>query len=237
MTRTDTVETGAPTRTVRIDPHLHTAASYDGHITPTALVERALAVGLDGVVVTDHDTVDGARVVADEAADTDLVVLTGCEVSTADGHLLAIGVDDAPDPGQSLLTTARAVRLAGGFSVVPHPFQRSRHGASAAHIEGVDGIEVYNAHTLTNYRNRQAEQFATERGYPAFGASDAHRPDAIGNAATAVEFPAGAPVTAESVFEAMRAGRTAAIRRDAATSWQYITRMVECATRKTLSLL
>ncbi|MBV0902523.1 CehA/McbA family metallohydrolase [Haloarcula salina] len=221
-------------RTVHVDTHLHTAASYDGYTTPEALVSRAGAVGLDAVVVTDHDTVEGARVAASLAED--LLVVVGCEVSTADGHLLAIGVDAAPEPGRPLAETARTVRERGGVAVVPHPFQRSRHGAGRAAIENVDGIEVYNAHTLTNIRNRQAARFAEAASYPAFGGSDAHRAGGIGRAATAVDLPADTPLTRESLLAAMRAGRTAAVHRRPSRS-RYLTKVVENATRKTLALL
>ncbi|ELZ19795.1 PHP domain-containing protein [Haloterrigena salina JCM 13891] len=227
-------------QTLRIDPHVHTTASYDGTTTPAELVDAARRAGLDGIAVTDHDTIDGAREVARLASD-DLLVIIGCEVSTADGHLLALGVDAAPEPGRPLPQTARAVREAGGVAIVAHPFQRSRHGARRAAIENVDGVEVYNAHAVTNVRNRQADQFATRRDYPRFGASDAHRPENVGRAATDVRLPADAvPSTAdtpptETVLEAMRAGRTDPVG-DRTTTWQYLTKVVGNARRKTTSL-
>lgn len=227
--------TAEPMRTVRVDPHLHTDASYDGHTTPAALLERAREVGLDAVVVTDHDTVAGARSVAELAPEYDVVAVVGCEVSTADGHLLAIGVDSAPEPGNPLGETAREIREGGGVAVVPHPFQRSRHGAHAAAIESVDGVEVYNAHALTNLRNAQAARFASREGHPPFGGSDAHRPSGIGRAATQIRIPASATLSPERVLAAMRDGRTAAVGRRSST-WQYLTKVVENATRKTLSV-
>ncbi|MFC6975989.1 PHP domain-containing protein [Halomicroarcula sp. GCM10025709] len=225
----------ADERTVRVDPHLHTVASYDARAMPERLLARASEVGLDAVVVTDHDTVEGARIVADLAPDYGLVGIVGCEVSTADGHLLALGVDEAPEPGRPLPETARTVQADGGVAVVPHPFQRSRHGASAGAIDDVDGIEVYNAHALTNLRNRQAERFASVRAYPAFGGSDAHRTSGIGRAATAVRL-AETAVSERAILDGMRAGRTAAIWRRF-SRWQFLTKVVENAKRKTLSLL
>ncbi|GCF13934.1 phosphoesterase [Haloarcula mannanilytica] len=225
---------GEPTgRTVHTDTHLHTAASYDGCTMPETLLSRAKAEGLDAVVVTDHDTVEGAKIAADLAED--LLVVVGCEVSTADGHLLALGVDAAPEPDRPLVDTARTIQDRGGVAVVPHPFQRSRHGASRTAIDGVDGIEVYNAHALTNIRNRQATRFARTAGYPAFGGSDAHRPGGIGRAATAVDLRPGEPLTTDTVLAAMRAGRTAAVRQSPSRS-RYISKVVENATRKTLTL-
>ena len=221
---------------LRIDPHVHTSASYDGVTAPEDLLEQAQAVGLDGVVVTDHDTVEGAVRVAELAVDRDLTVIVGCEVSTADGHLLAMGVDSAPAPGRPLVETARTVQATGGVAVVPHPFQRSRHGAREAAIDDVDGVEVYNAHAVTNVRNRQAERFAMDYDYPQFGGSDAHRPGNVGRAITEVRLPAAATPTADAILESMRAGRTAAVGRRT-TTWQYLTKILGNAKRKTPSLL
>lgn len=231
----ETASTPAQTQTIRVDPHLHTTASYDGYTAPVELLERAAAAGLDAVVVTDHDAVSGARTVARLAPEYDVVGIVGCEVSTADGHLLAIGVDSAPEPGRPLRETARRVRRNGGLSVVPHPFQRSRHGARARAIADVDGVEVYNAHALTGLRNTQAARFAAREGYPSFGGSDAHRPATVGRAATAVRLPASATVTAERVVTAMRDGRTAAVGRRSSPG-RYLSKIVENATRKTRSL-
>jgi predicted metal-dependent phosphoesterase TrpH len=223
-------------RTVRVDLHLHTVASYDGETLPEDLLARAEAMGLDGVVVTDHDTVEGAHVVADLASDSPVTAIVGCEVSTAGGHLLALGVEEAPTPGEPLAATARRVREQGGVAVVPHPFQRSRHGASAADIDGVDAIEVYNAHTLVNLRNEQATRYARRHGYPAVGGSDAHRPGGIGLAATEIRLRPGEPCTEAAILDAVRDGRTAAVGQRT-SALQYVTKLVSNARYRTPSLL
>lgn len=235
----DGTETATETdqyRTVRVDTHLHTAASYDAETTPEELLATARESGLDAVVVTDHDTTEGARVTANLADADDPLVVSGCEVSTADGHLLAIGVEEAPEPGRPLAATARTVRSTGGLAVVPHPFQRSRHGASADAIDDVDGIEVYNAHALTGTRNAQAEQFAAAESYPAYGGSDAHTPETIGRAATEVRLPRGTPLTESSLLSALRAGRTEAVG-DRIPLRRLLGRFVTNATIKTRTLL
>lgn len=220
---------------LRVDPHVHTAASYDSQTPPEALLAAAERKGLDGLVVTDHDTVRGAHVAADLARRYEPFVVVGCEVSTADGHLLAIGVEEAPEPGRPLAATARTVRERGGLAVVPHPFQRSRHGAAAADIEAVDGVEVYNAYTLTGFRNGQARRFADRRGYPAFGGSDAHRAGGVGRAATRVRLRPGEEPSPSAVVAAMLAGRTAAVGHRTSTR-QFLNKVVATARYRTMSL-
>jgi predicted metal-dependent phosphoesterase TrpH len=194
-------------RPLRIDCHVHTAASFDSTAPVGAVLDAAAASGLDGLVVTDHDRIDAALEARDRAAGDELVVLPGVEVSTADGHLLAVGVAERPRAGRSLAATVDAVRERGGVAVVPHPFQRSRHGAAAAAIDDCDGVETFNAHTVTGVRNWQADRFAARHGYPRFGGSDAHEPGFVGAGYTAVDATAR---TAEAVLAAMRDGRTRA---------------------------
>ena len=49
-----------------IDLHTHTDRS-DGTLTPAALVDRALEVGLSAMAITDHDTFAGYELAADPA--------------------------------------------------------------------------------------------------------------------------------------------------------------------------
>lgn len=194
-------------RTVAVDCHVHTEASYDSRAPLTDVLAHAARSHLDGLVIADHDRIDAALQARELAHDYDLVVVPGVEVSTADGHLLAIDVTERPEPGRPLAETVEAVRAQGGLAVVPHPFQRSRHGTSAAAVADCDGVETFNAHSVTGVRNRQAERFALDRGYPRFGGSDAHSPELVGRGYTEVDIGSDR-CTAESVVRAMCAGRT-----------------------------
>jgi predicted metal-dependent phosphoesterase TrpH len=206
-------------RVVRIDTHVHTSASYDSTADLRAVLARAERIGLDGLIVTDHDRIESALRARRIAPEYGLVAVPGVEVSTADGHLLALGVDVAPEPGCSLPATLAEIRRFGGLGVVPHPFQLSRHGASASAITDCDGVEVYNAYSITGIRNGQAGAFAESEGYPEFGGSDAHRPRTVGRAYTEVLLAddgrsrsrvADTPPDADTILSAMRAGRTRA---------------------------
>lgn len=227
---------------VRIDTHVHTDASYDANVPLESVLERAAAVGLDGVVVTDHDTIEESRRAAELAPLYGLVGIPGVEVSTRDGHLLAIGVDERPGHGRSLASTVETVHARGGVAVVPHPFQRSRHGVRASAIEAcqdrrettVDGVEVQNAYALTGIRNTQAASFAAAHDYPRFGGSDAHTARLVGRAYT--EVGVDGDVTRESVLAAMRTGRTRA-RGDRTPVKRYLGKYLDSARIKTTSML
>ncbi|WP_277553811.1 PHP domain-containing protein [Halobaculum limi] len=194
---------------LRIDPHVHSEESYDGHDPVELLLEHAAEIGLDGIVVTDHDAIEASLRAADLAPEYGLIGIPGVEVSTAAGHLLAIGVEERPPARRPFTETVETVREMGGVAVVPHPFQRTRHGVRRRHIDDCDGVEVFNAWLFTGYRNRRARRFAEAHGYPGVAASDAHHARYIGRAFTEVTVPEAthpAVVDGDDVVAALAAG-------------------------------
>jgi predicted metal-dependent phosphoesterase TrpH len=197
-----------------IDFHVHSDDSYDGHEPIELVLEHAADIGLDGVVITDHDEIDESLRAAEIAPEYGLVGIPGVEVSTRHGHLLAIGVEERPDPGQPFVDTVQTVRDLGGIAIVPHPFQRSRHGVRKRHIRDADAIEVYNSMLFTGYRNRRARTFARRREYPEIGASDAHYLPNVGRAYTEILVtpdaanPTKAEIDGDDLIDAILEGRT-----------------------------
>ena len=197
--------------TLRIDPHVHSEGSYDGSEPVELILEHAADIGLDGVVITDHDTIHESLRAAELAADYGLLGIPGVEVSTAHGHLLAVGVEEMPPRREPYADTVDWIRDNGGVAIVPHPFQRTRHGVRKRNIPNVDAIEAFNAWLFTGYKNRRARRFADAYGYPTVAASDAHTIPYVGRAFTEVTIPevSRATVTVDDVLDAIRAGSTA----------------------------
>jgi len=195
-----------------VELHTHSALSYDGRDPVELLLEQAEAVGLDALAVTDHDEIDASLRAAELAAEYDLVGIPGMEVSSAAGHILALGVEELVPTGLSYDETLERIRSLGGTVVVPHPFQASRHGV-APHISDdqlaeADAIEVYNSRLFTGRSNRQAERFAVEHGLPMTAGSDAHIAEMVGQAVTEVD--AYHP-SVEGILDAVREGRTSVV--------------------------
>jgi len=84
-----------------IDLHTHSIYS-DGSSTPAELIDLAVANGLRGIALTDHDTVEGVEEMLRLGKEAGITVLTGVEVSTTlrqyTLHILGYGIDPA-DPG------------------------------------------------------------------------------------------------------------------------------------------
>jgi predicted metal-dependent phosphoesterase TrpH len=195
-----------------VELHSHSALSHDGRDPVDLLLEQAAAVGLDALAVTDHDEIQASIEAAEQAADHGLIGIVGMEVSSAAGHILAFGIEDLIPPGLSYDETLERIHDQGGIAVIPHPFQKSRHGV-APHVTedqlaSADAIEVYNSRLFTGRSNRQAERFAIERGLPMTAGSDAHISELVGQAITEVGADDRTP---EAILDAIRHGRTSVI--------------------------
>ena len=74
------------------DLHVHTNYSRDGESSIEDIIRRAEFIGLDAIAITDHDTIAGAR--AALKISTNVIVIPGIEISTKQGHLIALGTSD-----------------------------------------------------------------------------------------------------------------------------------------------
>jgi len=105
----------------RADLHLHSYYS-DGTLTPTGIVERALARGLTAIALTDHDSVDGLEEARARAEGTGLEVIAGVELSAHDGgvevHMLGYFVDDHDAEFRQALVGFREQRLLRAHAIL-----------------------------------------------------------------------------------------------------------------------
>jgi len=96
------------------DLHNHSTAS-DGLLSPTQLVELGASLGVDGLALTDHDTVDGIGEAADAARRLGLRFIPGVEISVSWGdttlHIVGLGIDPHHEVLASGLLGIREGRL------------------------------------------------------------------------------------------------------------------------------
>ncbi|WP_299262188.1 PHP domain-containing protein [Halorientalis sp.] len=192
-----------------VELHSHSSLSHDGRDPIELLLGQAQAIDLDALAITDHDEIEASLSAVEKAEEYGLVGIPGMEVSTAAGHVLALGVREVIPPGLSFGETLDRIRTLGGIAVVPHPFQESRSGVlanvSQETLTAADAIEVYNSRLLTGRSNRQAERFARRNGMPMTAGSDAHISEMIGQAVTRID---AAERSVDAILDAIRQGRT-----------------------------
>lgn len=204
----------------KADIHIHTFFS-DGLMSPEVLVEHILSqTDFDVIAVTDHDTTGGARVarayleqIKDECRPLEIII--GTEVTSADGDILALFVEEELPPGKTAAVTVDLIHKQGGLAIAAHPFS---HAPALLRMDGMkgvqkliesvpfDGVEVRNgtptelfSNPIAQWHNRRTAKRAET------GGSDGHYLPTIGK--TYTKFPGK---TAEDLRLAILEGKTAA---------------------------
>jgi len=211
---------------VRLDLHNHTLHSPDSRVEPAALVHRARALGLDGLAITDHNSVAGVRAAIEEARDLPgLLVIPGIEVSSAEGHVLGFGVSEGIPRDLPARETVDRIVAAGGVAVAAHPY-RFWSGLGEASTRGANfsAYEARNARTL-RAGNERADRLAGMQRVGRTGGSDSHFLHEHGAAFTIVE---GGPSSLGDTLQALGAGKTRAdgVHRGAKETVVYVTKAV-----------
>ncbi len=194
-----------------IDCHCHTRYSNDNYLEPLDLVCRARALGLDGVVITEHHSVVASEPVERIGREEGLMVLRGVEISTDRGHLLAFGIEDdawnvwGRNNYIPLQPVIERINGLGGICVPAHPF---REIGLASLLEGlldlqdIVAVETHNGGNLET-DNDLAITAAGHMRLPGLGGSDCHKVEAVGRCATEFTQPVA---DMASFIAAIRAG-------------------------------
>jgi predicted metal-dependent phosphoesterase TrpH len=170
---------------MKIDHHMHTRRhSPDSEIDPLLLIERARAVGLDGVVITEHDYQWEPPELAElAAAAAPLRVFSGAEISAREGHFLVYGLpnlDDVP-AGIELADLLMVVKRHGAAVVAAHPFRWDQPFASIVETHGAifDGVELV-SNNVTHETRAKTEALLRAHRMGTTGSSDAHELETVG---------------------------------------------------------
>lgn len=170
---------------INADLHVHTTYSKDSLITPKDLIYYAKKRGLNAVAVTDHNSLDGAYKIAKE---TDFLIIPGMEVSSADGHVVALNVKELIPRGLSAPETVEHIHKAGGVAIACHPYVYFKGCLKEKVCSTFDAIEVINSRAFPFKRSvRKAEETAKKLGLVRVAGTDSHYGPQIGCAYTAIE--------------------------------------------------
>lgn len=170
-----------------LDLHIHEKThSSDSHMELDDIIEKAKDMGLDGICITDHDSMGlKDRVLQMRKEQDDFVVLIGAEILTFEGDILAFGLDEVPDKMMHAKDLLKLISDQGGVGISAHPYRKNNRGLED-HIKtmpGLSAIEGLNGST-PDFLNGKAIMDATMKDEPFTGGSDAHEIHRVGRYAT-----------------------------------------------------
>jgi len=166
----------------KVDLHVHTIHSKDATTTVRGVLKQASLSGLNVIAVTDHDEIRGSLEARELASQYNLEVVPGVEVSTREGHLIALYVDRPMPKGLPMIDTLVRIGDFGGIAIAPHPMNLLPGSLSMEAIVAamadekaqkvLKGIEVYNmGHEIFN---QDAQKFSHFLPLSQVAASDSH---------------------------------------------------------------
>jgi predicted metal-dependent phosphoesterase TrpH len=189
-----------------LDMHVHTTAYSDcAKMSPDEMAERAREVGLDGAVITEHNTIWSDEEIADlRERFPDLALFRGVEVSAKKHHVLLYGLTDFTgfEAGMPVQEVVALAHERGAVAVWAHPLQYSltphREGLQA----GFDACETRSVNIDRPERDRY-RQLAQQLGIPEMANSDSHHTVTLGAYATRFWHPVR---DEKDIAEAIRQG-------------------------------
>lgn len=163
-----------------IDFHIHTYHSYDSLMCPKKIITIAKSRGLNGVVISDHDTINGGLECAKINSDNDFKIIVSSEIKTSVGDITGLNLKEEITD-RNFSDVVQKIRNQGGLVLLVHPYHG--HKLSEINFSSIDLIEGYNSR-VSAMLNQKAVELANSHNIPVIAGSDAHLYGEIGNART-----------------------------------------------------
>jgi predicted metal-dependent phosphoesterase TrpH len=194
-----------------VDLHCHTAPSSPCAVdTAAAMVARAAAMGLGGLVLTEHDAIHPEQSFGRVRAQANgMVLLRGVEIEATGprgiaGHFLVLGPEVPEGPQASLDDLAQFVERHRCALIQAHPYRFHDHAEELAELLPLHAIEVASVNVRRGTAAAEARDLAVRLGLPMVAGSDAHSTESVGQYATRLTRRVG---SAAELAEEIRAGR------------------------------
>jgi hypothetical protein len=173
---------------MKYDLHVHSKYSYDGILEPKRIIKIAVKLGLNGIAITDHNTIKGG-LEAKKYENEDFTVIVGSEIMTERGEITGLFLSEEIK-SRDVQGVVSEIKEQNGIVIIPHPFDKLRR--SAFHPEDkdvrfIDCIEGFNSRCVFQKYNDKAVEFAIKHRLGTTAGSDAHFSNEIGNAGIVAE--------------------------------------------------
>lgn len=162
---------------MRGDIHIHSKYSPDSSLEPDTIVKFAKNKNLDFIAISDHNVFRKHK--------GEIPIIPAEEVSSIDGHILALFIDSEVKSGQTQEETVDAIHDKNGIAICAHPF-RMVNGVKTRFKNVYDAIETKNGRCLEDCNCRSAE-LAKKFKRPETAGSDSHFYTEIGRVSMVVD--------------------------------------------------
>jgi predicted metal-dependent phosphoesterase TrpH len=173
---------------LKYDLHIHSKYSYDSLLEPKVIVQAAMKKGMNGIAVTDHNTIKGG-LKAKEYETKDFEIIVGSETCSNRGDVIGLFLNEEIK-SRSPLDVIDEIKAQGGIVIIPHPFDNMR--SSTFHptykcVGSIDAVEGFNARCINQKYNMFAVDYGEIYSVTLIGSSDAHCANEIANGWTEIE--------------------------------------------------
>ena len=163
-----------------VDFHTHTYHSYDSMMRPEKILQLAKARGLNGIVISDHDTIKGGVECAALNKDANFKVYVSSEVKTSVGDITGINLKEEIT-ATNFSEVVQQIKNQGGLVLLVHPYHH--HKLDEINFDVIDLVEGYNGREFPS-NNAKAVELAKKYSKPIIAGSDAHVYSEVANCKT-----------------------------------------------------
>ncbi len=174
---------------MKYDLHIHSKYSSDGVLSPEKIIKTAIKKGLDGVAITDHNTIKGG-LKAKEYNTKNFKVIVGSEIMTNRGEIIGLFLEEEIEKRRNFRDIIADIKDQDGIVIVPHPFDELRHGSfqpTEDDVKFIDCVEGFNSRCIFKKYNDRASEFGKRHNLVITAGSDTHFANEIGNAGIIVD--------------------------------------------------
>lgn len=171
------------------DLHVHSNISACSNLSLDEILSQAQNRGLNGVCITDHNTMAAGQVISEGVQENGLCVLIGQEYSTSQGDFLLFGPYEDLAPGLSATQILGHVQATGGAAIAAHPFRELRPVQEQIIQSGLCRIIEQENGRNTQKENNKTRDWLKRYSLTPVAGSDAHTLNELGRCAVDFHMP------------------------------------------------
>lgn len=166
------------------DIHIHSNISPCSSLKLDDIINKAKKTGLDGICITDHESMEAKTLICEGMQKNGLYVIIGMEYSTPDGDFLIFGINNNIPLNLTAEKLLIWVKKSKGAAIAAHPFRKVRHvkeyiikSKLCNIVESINGRN-------TSIENSKINIWRKKYNFTECGGSDAHTLQEIGKVKT-----------------------------------------------------